>query len=340
MTPTLPLRILVLGGTAWLGREIARTAVDHGHEVTCVARGESGDVTPGVAFVRADRDQDDALTTLASQHWDAVIDVARRPDHVRRAVRDLAGAQHYVFVSTCNVYRDQNVLDADEDEPLLDPLDGDDMEVPDSYGRGKVACELAVLNGFGADRSFIVRSGLIAGPGDITGRTGYWPVRFAHPAAADGTVLVPDDTQLLTQVADVRDLSEWIVGAVEERTIGIVNAMGDSVSLGDHLAAARVAAGHTGPVAAASTDWLTQHGVQEFAGPKSLPLWLSDPDWRGFMARSNARAKATGLTLRPLADTLADVLNWELDAGLDRERGAGLTRDEERELLTELSGRE
>jgi 2'-hydroxyisoflavone reductase len=368
-------RILVLGGTAWLGREIASAAVSRGHEVTCVARGESGEVPDGVTLVRADRDHDNGLaavatptsvsttstgTGTATENWDAVIDVSRQPGQVRRAVRDLAASGVYIFVSTGNVYADQDDAGADEDAPLLDPLETDVMESMVDYGRAKVACERSVLEGFGVERSLIARSGLIGGPGDVSGRTGYWPTRFAHPSRADGTVLVPGDRELSTQVIDVRDLAMWLVSAAEgdrddatggdsgadtggassgarSAARGIMNAMGDRVTLGDHLATARAVAGHTGPLAAAETKWLVRHGVEEFAGPKSLPLWLSDPDWRGFMARSNARAKAAGLTLRPLTETLADVLAWEIQAGLDQPHGAGLTATEERELLAQLA---
>jgi nucleoside-diphosphate-sugar epimerase len=263
---------------------------------------------------------------------------------VRRAVRDLGASGVYIFVSTGNVYADQNLTEqnatsADEDTPLLDPLEADVMESMADYGQAKVACERAVLDGFGPERSLIARSGLIGGPGDVSGRTGYWPMRFAHPSSSDGAVLVPGDRELSTQVIDVRDLATWLVSAAEGTSSvrGIMNAMGDRVTLGDHLATARAVAGHTGPLVAAETEWLVRHGVEEFAGPKSLPLWLSDPDWRGFMARSNALAKAAGLALRPLAETLADVLTWELEAGMEQPHGAGLTAAEERELLAELA---
>jgi nucleoside-diphosphate-sugar epimerase len=360
-------RILILGGTAWLGREIARAAVHRGHEVTCVARGESGEVPDGVTLVRADRDHDDGLAAVAAStstdpgtgSWDAVIDVSRQPGQVRRAVRDLATSGVYIFVSTCNVYAEQNqtsdgATEADENAPLLGPLEVDVMESMEDYGRAKVACEEAVRNRFDPERFLIARSGLIGGPGDLSGRTGYWPTRFAHPSRPDGTVLVPADRELSTQLIDVRDLASWLVSAAEgdargeagaggeagtaSNARGIMNAVGDRITLGDHLATARSVAGHTAALDAADTEWLVRHEVGEFAGPKSLPLWLSDPDWRGFMARSNARAKAAGLTLRPLAETLADGLAWEIEAGLDQPHGAGLTAADERELLEELSG--
>ena len=329
-----PRRILILGGTAMLGGELARTAVARGHAVTCVARGEAGAVPDGVTFVRADRDQDDALAPVAGIHWDAVYDVARTPGHVERAVRDVAGAGVYVFVSTCNVYSAQNEPGADESAALLEPFDADTGEPEDAYGRRKVACEQHVQRAFGESRSLIARSGLIGGPGDSTTRSGYWPMRFA----VSETVIVPDDPSLPTQLVDIRDLAGWLLDAAEDASIrGIANALGDAVPFGDHLATARRVADHHGDMVTASRDWLLAHGVQEFAGPKSMPLWLADAEWRAFMDRSNARAKRLGLTLRPLDETLGDALAWERAQGFDRPRKAGMTAAEQDQLVRELA---
>jgi 2'-hydroxyisoflavone reductase len=325
-------KILVLGGTAMLGAEIARTALSRGYDVTCVARGEK--VPEGAILVRADRDEDDALESVAAQQWHAVYDVSRQPGHVQRAVRDLTNAGVYVFVSTFNVYAAQNEPGADESATLLEPLDAD-TEDPEDYGARKVACEQHVLEGFGPTRSLIARSGLIGGPGDSSTRTGYWPMRFA----VSDTVLVPDDAALPTQLVDVRDLAGWLVDAAENDSIrGVANVIGDPIPLGDHLDTARRVADHHGRVVAASRDWLVEQGVAEFAGPKSMPLWLSDPDWLAFMDRSNARAKKLGLRVRPLEQTLADVLEWERSEGFDRPRKAGLTTAEQDELLALLEG--
>jgi nucleoside-diphosphate-sugar epimerase len=329
------VKLLVLGGTAWLGREIVRQAVAAGHEVTCVARG-SGEIPDGATLLKADRDQDDALAPVASGHWDAVIDVARQPGHVRRAVRDL-DTDFYAFVSSASAYANHRDWRQDETAPLLPPLASDVMESMEQYGEAKVACEQAVLERFGTERSLIARAGLIAGSGDSSGRTGYWPLRFAHPSVPDGSVLVPDAASLPTAVIDLRDLAAWLVEGAKARTAGIFNTNGDVISLAEHLGIAREVAGHTGPLRVADASWLAEHRVQEWAGPRSLPLWLSDPDWSGMNARSNYRAKQAGLDLRPLSETLADTLAWELEAGADRPRGAGLTAADEAELLRELA---
>jgi nucleoside-diphosphate-sugar epimerase len=328
------MRLLILGGTAWLGRELAAAALEQGHEVTCLARGSAGAVVPGARLVRADRDREDAYGEVAGQPWDAVLDVARQPSQVRSGVANLqAVSARYLFVSTGNVYADHRTPDQNEDAPLLHPLEGDAMSSPEDYGGAKVACEQAVLGGFGAGRSLIARAGLIAGPGDESGRSGYWPWRFCSPAGEDGAVLVPDDPRQQSQLIDVRDLATWLVRCAGDGTAGVFNAVANGMSLSEHLAVARNVAGHKGPIVPASTEWLIGQGVNSWAGPRSLPLWVDDPDWFGFTARNTSRAEAAGLSARPLKETLTDILRWELSRPQPGPHGAGLTDSEERELL-------
>ncbi|TJY72529.1 NAD-dependent epimerase/dehydratase family protein [Arthrobacter sp. CAU 1506] len=329
------MQILVLGGTAWLGHEIAAEALRRGHQVTCLARGTSGAVPSGARLVRADRDATDGLDAVAGQHWDAVLDVSRQPGQVRQAAAALAGAaKHFTFVSSCSVYADHDSPGADESAGLLPPLESDVMTSPDVYGQAKVACENAARDAFGPGRTLIVRPGLIAGPGDITDRTGYWPLRFARPVSDDGAVLVPNAPGLDAQVIDARDLAAWLVASAGKRLTGEFNAVGDVLGLAEHLEVARSVAGHSGPVMALDQEELAAADVNPWAGQRSLPLWLPLTDFAGFTSRSNAAAKAAGLALRPLAETLADTLDWELAAGPDRPRNAGLASEEERRLLT------
>ena len=327
------MRLLLLGGTAWLGGWVAATARDAGHEVTCLARGSSGDVPPGVTLVRGDRTRPGAYDALTGE-WDLVVDVSRQPGQVRGVVDALADrAAFCLFVSTGNVYADHSRPGADEETALLPPLEGDVMESMETYGEAKVACEQHVLRAFGADRALLARVGLIGGPGDVFDRSGYWPLRFARPAAADGAVLVPDAPQHPTQLIDVRDLAAWLVSAGTRRVAGAYNATGETVLLPEHLEVARRVAGHTGPVVAADPAWLREQGVAPWMGERSLPLWLDDPDWAGFTARDSSRARAAGLTSRPLEQTLADTLAWELTRDLGGPRRAGLDDDDERALL-------
>lgn len=294
------MRFLVLGGTAWLGRATATAAVE------------------------------------AGQHWDAVVDVARQPGQVRTAVTALQNVAAYdVFVSSSNVYAEQRTVGADEDAPLHAPLEGDVMASMEVYGPAKVACEQYVVRAFGTQRAMVARSGLLGGPEDPFDRSGYWPWRFARPAAPDGAVLVPDASDQPTQLLDVRDFALWLVRAAEQHLPGIYNAVGETMPLGEHLERARRVAGHDGPVVAAPPEWLCARGVQEWMGERSLPLWLADPGWRGMSGRDGSRAVAAGLVRRPLEQTLADTLAWELSRP-GHVRGAGLTDQDERALLAEL----
>lgn len=324
------MQLLILGGTAWLGRTIATLAVSAGHQVTCVARGT--DVPPGVELIRANRDLDDALAPLAGRSFDAVIDLSRTPGHTRRSVRDLqASVGRYVLVSTVSVYASHEAPNQDEYAALVEALP--DSAETGEYGAAKVACEQAVLQGFGPERSVIVRPGLIGGPGDHTGRTVYWQWRFANPSSARG-VLVVDDPELPTSIIDVRDLAAFTLSVAVSAEMPVdgpfYNACGHSVPLSEHLALARVASGSEAAEVPAPGEWLIEQDVQQWAGPGSLPLWIAEPTWRGMNQRSIERALAAGMTLRPLAETLSDSLPAH------HVEAAGLTDEQERALLAKL----
>ncbi len=328
------MRILILGGTAWLGRELTRSALAAGHEVTCLAR--RSDIEPGATSVVADRDEPDAYSAVSTEHWDAVIDVARQPGHVRGAAWALAEvADRYTFISTASVYADQSVHGQDETAPLLDPLDDDAFTDPASYGAAKVACEIAVTAAFGPDRTLILRPGLIGGPDDPSGRTTYWPWRFAHPSNSDQVVLTPDAPDQPTSVIDVRDVAEFTIAATARGLTGVFNTTGDPMPLGTHLAAARDVAGHVGLILAAASDWLTAHDVHGWGGPRSLPIWVDDPESAGVHTHLGDRAVAAGLMLRPLTETLEDgLLARVMQAG---PFPSGLSDEDERELINEAT---
>ncbi len=333
------MRLLVLGGTAWVSGLVADLAVQRGHAVTALARGESGQAPPGVRLVHSDRTLPEPYAGLTGE-WDAVVDVTRHPGQLRSATVALAGRTAYLaFVSTCSVYADDSTPGADESAAVHPPLAGEVMESMEDYGPAKVACEEAALAGFGADRTLIARPGLIAGPGDWSGRSGYWPWRFANPATDDGAVVVPHSPTLATQLIDARDLAAWLLDCCERRAPGLANACGDLVALPDHLSVARDVAGHRGPVLGAEPDWLAAQGIQPWMGPRSMPLWLPLPEYAGFAARSVAAARALGLRSRPLAETLADTLAWESARRTARPElpwSAGLTDGQAAELVTAL----
>ncbi|QGN57284.1 oxidoreductase [Nostocoides sp. HKS02] len=325
------MSFLVLGGTAWLGREVVHAAIERGQSVTVLARGESGPLPDGVEAVRADRGDPGAYEQVAGRRWEAVVDVARQPSHVAGALDALGDrSRAWAFVSSSSVYARSDTPGADETAERLPPHHEDDASW-ETYGGRKVACEDLVLDRVG-DRALVARSGLIAGPGDHTDRTGYWPLRFAHPASPDGAVLVPDST-VATQVIDVRDLAAWLVESVLAGAVAVANATGPVVPLPEHLATARAVAGHRDDVVSVAPDWLEARGVQAWAGERSLPLWLPVPEYAGFMARRAEVAARWGLVARPLAQTLEDTLAWELHAGPGRPRKAGLSPADEVALL-------
>ena len=327
------MRILILGGTAFLSAEIARQAIADGHNVTCLARGSTATPPAGSHWIKADRSQGaEAYSELAGE-WDAVIDVAREPDHARTALASLGDrAAHWTLVSSCSVYAGHSVPGAGEDARLLDPLPDGTLFSQEVYGEAKSAIEALTLR---MRPAHLCRAGLISGPGDPTDRYGYWPARFAR-AAAEGTgpVLVPDLPDAATQVIDVRDLAAWILYAAQQGITEALNAVGAVVPFREYLRESQSLSGATSTVKA-SEDWLVNEGVAPWSGPDSLPLWLP-PDHEGFSARSNSAAAARGLTLRPWQETLRDTLEDERSRGLGRERKAGLTPGTERRLVASL----
>ncbi|OLR90890.1 NAD-dependent epimerase/dehydratase family protein [Actinokineospora bangkokensis] len=326
------MRLLVLGGTRFLGWAAAAEAVRRGHEVVCAARGVAGAVPEGARLVVVDRDREDGLAPLVGERFDAVVDVATiSHPWVRRALDALGeGAGHWTFISSISAYADFSTPPTGTGDRVLAPRaeHGDrPLTDPGLYGAVKVASEEAVRAAVG-DRAFVVRAGLISGPGDEHDRFGYWVNRFSR----GGRAVVPDADHLIQHV-DVRDLAAWVVTAAEQGTTGTFDGVGPAVPLLDLLDGVREVAGGGAEPVLVPEQALVDLGVRPWAGPQSLPLWLTPPH-RYMGARDAGPALAAGLEPRPLADTVAGAMEREVELGLDRQpRGAGLTPDEERAVL-------
>lgn len=317
-------RLLVLGGTAWLGRRTAQVAREAGHDVTCLARGESGDVPDGVRLVRADRDDPTAYDGLDGA-WDAVIEVSWQPAHVRDALAALDDrVAHWVYVSSVSAYVDPGANDARHA-----PWSGEGPAAEEDYGPAKVACEDAVLGRAGT--ATVVRPGLIGGHGDLSDRFGYWVARCARAGAGE-PVLVPDPAPAF-QVIDVEDLAAFLAHVAVEQVSGAYDAVGDTHTLSRLLATCTETTGVSPDLVPVTDDELLAHGVNPWAGPDSLPLWI--PASAGVdLTRDDTPTRAAGLVVRPLAETVAATLRWEREQGLDRPRRSGLSPEAEERVLS------
>ena len=317
-------RVLVLGGTGWLGRAIVRDLIAEGAEVTCLARGDSGAVPNGARLVRVDRRTTGAYDEVRGD-WDEVIELAYASDLVETALEALAHtAAHWTLVSSVSVYARNDEPGADESATLVEPSDVSE------YADAKVAGERATAAQLGP-RLLIVRPGLIVGPGDTSDRFGYWPARFGR----SGPVLVPTTRDRFVQVIDVVDLAAWIARAAHAERVGIVNAVGDALPMADFFRIVAEITEFDGESVEVEDDVLLARGVRYWAGPRSLPLWLPLSD-AAFAQRSGRAFRNAGGRVRPWKDTVTDVLADERFRGMDRQRRSGLTPREEKEVLLSL----
>jgi nucleoside-diphosphate-sugar epimerase len=298
------LRLVVLGGTKFLGRAAVEEALARGHEVTLFNRGHTNpELFPEAEKLRGDRDGD--LAALEGREWDAVIDPS---GYVPRVVRDsaslLAGsAGHYLFVSSGSVYAEPYVPGYDESAPTVELEDPASEEVLRDYGALKAACEDVVREVFPQSHTN-VRAGLLVGPHDGSGRFTYWPLR----GSLGGDVLAPDAPEQLTQFIDVRDLGAWMVDACERKLNGTFNATGEPMALGSVLEACGV----SDPVWV-DEGFLLEQGVGAWM---EVPLWIPREE-SAFLQMSVAKAVAAGLSFRAVEETARDTLAWAREVGAE-----------------------
>lgn len=334
------MRLLILGGTGFIGPTQVHYAVARGHHVTVFNRGRrQADLPPQVEHLVGDRNGD--LDALRSGEWDVVID---NPTTLPVWVRDAASilrdrAQHYIFVSTISVYARYPGAGVPESTPLAsytgsDPY-AETLETLDRSG-GRLYGPLKALSEAEAERWFpgrttIVRPGLIVGPGDPTDRFTYWPARIHR----GGEVLVPGEPSDPVQFIDVRDLSEWIIRMAEDRAPGVYNATGpaSTLGIGSMVETMRPLADEPVRFTHVPADFVLERGLNPWS---DLPVWVPpDGDSAGFARVDIRRALDRGLTFRPLLETARDTLTWHLGRP-EAERArmlAGITAAREEEVL-------
>lgn len=360
--PRKGLRILILGGTGFLGPHTVEAALARGHTLTLFNRGRTEQRKGGLfegeedqierrygnrdPEKHADETRDEAgnlkdpsspkgLESLREGEWDAVIDNSGYVPRIVRASAELLAprAKVYIFISTVSVYAANSAIEADESDPvgrLADPAVESMGASFENYGPLKALCEEAAEAAF-PGRCANVRPGLIVGPGDETDRFTYWPVRVAR----GGEVLAPGTPEDPTQYIDVRDLAAWIVRLAEERTAGTFNAITPSGerTMGGLLDACKAASGSDARFTWADADFLAANGVAAWG---DMPAWIpARGDYAAFGRRSSARAIAAGLTFRDDLTTCTDTLAWwaKLDEARRSKLRAGITPEREAAAL-------
>ena len=334
-----PLNILILGGTGFTGPFQVEYALKRGHKVTLFNRGKrpSPEWPAAVEQLHGDRNTGD-LAALKGRKWDVCIDnPTSLPFWVRDAGQVLKGnVGHYLFISTISVYADGSKPGINENSPLAQYKGKDAMaetqqtlraDIENLYGPLKALSEAEAHKQFGKNVT-IVRPGYIVGPRDETDRFTYWP----HRVAQGGEILVPGDGNDPIQIIDGRDLGEWMIRLAEAGTIGTFNACGPDypLSMDAMLYGCQAVTGGGMTLTHVSPAFLDEQQV-------GLPIWVPSKDnpYAGYGAVSNERAIAAGLTFRPLATTVQDLLAWfrSLPAERQAKLGAGITREKEAELL-------
>jgi 2'-hydroxyisoflavone reductase len=326
---TIILKVLILGGTNFLGPHLVEELQEHGHEVTLFNRGtQNSSLFPMVEKLQGNRDGD--LKAIEDRQWDAIIDTSGHlPRVVEASSKILTEAtDHYTFISTIGVYENFSKLDIDEDCPLAKLSDEQSEEITEkTYGALKACCE-DVISRYFPNKSLIIRPGLIVGPFDPTDRFTYWPVRIVE----GGKILAPGKSIQNLQFIDVRDLAKWIVLMVERQATGIYNATGPAtpITFEQLLEECQKFSKKDVVIQWLDEDFLIKNNVQDWS---EVPLWLSyKRNMPGFLNINVQKALQSGLTFRTLSETISSILAWD-SSRENIKREAGLDREKEKELL-------
>ncbi|MCP9959235.1 reductase [Streptomyces sudanensis] len=301
------MRLLILGGTEFVGRAVAETALARGWEVAVFNRGRH-EPPPGAVALRGDRAAPDGtgLSALRGGAWDAVVDTwSGAPSAVRDAARLLAGrAGRYAYVSSCSVYEWPRVAELREDKPVVEASSDDGDDVP--YPRAKRGGELAAVGAFGPERTLLARAGLILGPWENVGRLPWWLNRIAR----GGPVLAPGPRDLPLQYVDVRDLAAWLLDGLGGGLAGpydLASRPGHA-TMGGLLDACVRATGSDAELRWTPPDRILAAGVEPWTG---LPVWVPPGEAHDAMHGIDVgKALASGLRCRPVEETVADTWAW------------------------------
>lgn len=340
------MKLLILGGTVFLGRHLVEAALGARHEVTLFNRGQHNpELFPEVEKLRGDRDGD--LRALESGRWDAVVDTGGYVPRIVRASAEPLSERVglYVFISSIAAHADFSQPVAD-DSPLATMPDETFEEVNgDTYGALKALCERAATEAM-SGRALVIRPGLIVGAYDPTDRFTYWVNRVAR----GGEVLAPGNPDRQVQIIDARDLSEWIIRMAARGATGVYDATGpgDRLTMRELLDEAKSVSGSDARFTWADERFLLDAGVEPWS---QLPLWFPEVEekYRFFLSVDCQKAIAAGLTFRTLAETVAETLRWDRERAQEttsagegsgiRVLKSGLAPERERELLEAWHGR-
>ncbi|WP_449540324.1 NAD-dependent epimerase/dehydratase family protein [Ferdinandcohnia sp. Marseille-Q9671] len=327
------MKLLILGGTKFLGKHLVLEALKRGHEVTLFNRGKSNPTLfPEIETIIGDRDSD--LKGLEGRTWDAVIDPSGYvPRIVQKSVEKLKNhVKHYTFISTISVYEDYSHAGISETDPVSTLQDHSVEEVTgETYGPLKALCEEVVKEQM-PEQQLTIRPGLIVGPDDPTDRFTYWPMRFYD----GGDILVPNCPNQPIQWIDVRDLASWTLHLIENKSTGTYNAVGPSApyTFGEFLDECKNFSSKETQVHSVEEDFLLKNEVGMWV---EIPFWLpsvpGENEMKGMLQINNSKAIENGLTVRPLKETIEATIKWNLNEKGGEVTRAGLSKEREKELL-------